>query len=251
MFSDHGISGGDPLVNVLKPLKTSLKQAGYRVAKKLDRPNTVALTPFGLVSSFEVYTDESIINELAEILVATEGIDLCVYRQIEGIRVANNNGSALVQQKSQGELMWHYDSSAGDPLGYRAEIESLAQVSAGSKNWVRDRDLFEKTIATEYPDGLYRISQAFELVTNSASIICSVEPGYMFGSKTTARLAKFGKGKLRWTHGALTRQATMGFLMSDRADWTPPTAVRFDEALLPFADALNRCSDAASPPAQR
>ena len=251
VFSDHGISGGEALINVLKPLKANLKQAGYRVAKKLDRPNTVALTPFGLVSSFEAYTDEAIIDEVADTLVGSEGIDLCAYREIDGIRVANSNGSALIQQKMESELMWHYDSSAGDPLSYAPEIEGLAQVWVDSKSWVRDRDLFEKTTGSKYPDGLYRISQAFELVTNSASIVCSVGPGYMFGSKTTARLAKLGKGRLRWTHGALTQQATMGFLMSDRGDWDPSGAVRFDEALLPFAEALNRRGDEDPSSAQK
>ena len=71
----------------------------------------------------------------------------------------------------------------------------------------------------------------------------------MYGAGSTAALATLGKGKLRWTHGALNSAATMGFLMSDAADWQPPDVVRYDEALLPFQEDLSRHTNVSAPAA--
>jgi len=59
----------------------------------------------------------------------------------------------------------------------------------------------------------------------------------MFGARKTERASRLTGGRLRWTHGALERDATLGFLMSDdpRLPLTGP--VRFDEALAPLAGA--------------
>ena len=99
-----------------------------------------------------------------------------------------------------------------------------------------DEEWFRASFDATYPDAFYRLMRAFELVENPASILCSVEPGYMYGSRKTERLAMLGGGRLRWTHGALYRQATWGFLMSNVTSWEPPAAVRFDQSLLPFLE---------------
>jgi hypothetical protein len=41
-------------------------------------------------------------------------------------------------------------------------------------------------------------------------------------------------GHLKWTHGALEHDASLGFLMSDVPVWRPLGPVRFDHALAPF-----------------
>ena len=99
-----------------------------------------------------------------------------------------------------------------------------------------DEEWFRASFDATYPDAFYRLMRAFELVENPASILCSVEPGYMYGSRKTERLAMLGGGRLRWTHGALFREATWGFLMSNATSWEPPAAVRFDKSLLPFLE---------------
>jgi hypothetical protein len=58
----------------------------------------------------------------------------------------------------------------------------------------------------------------------------------MYGPWRTDLGSKIADGPLHWTHGALHREATLGFLMSDRPDWNPPDVARFNTALLPFVD---------------
>ena len=60
-------------------------------------------------------------------------------------------------------------------------------------------------------------------------------PGWMFGARKTDRASRLTGGRLRWTHGALERDATLGFLMSDDPRLPLDGPVRFDEALAPLA----------------
>jgi len=238
VFSDHGMDGGEPLINVWKPVKKALKAGGYRYKKRLKGPQVVVLTPFGLVSNFEAYTEEEAKGPVAEILAGVEGVDLCAYELEEGWRIESHRGSAtLHQDEHDGELWWSYKPHDGDPLEFLGEIAEMEQAGLVREGWLPDEACFEATVEAENPDAFYRIVHAFQLVTNPASVICSVGRGYMYGAPRTSFMAKLGKGRLRWTHGALNREATLGFLFSDVEDWQAPDAVRFDRAILPFHDA--------------
>ncbi len=247
IFSDHGIAGGEPLINTVKPIKKALKQADLRASKKLAKPGDVVLTPFGLVSSFEAYVEEEIIDQVSRVLVETEGVDLCAYQADDHLWVENREGKASIALRgSKDNLQWSYQPVDADPLRFQSLLTPLLVRHSDGNGWIDDRELFEVSLGSEYPDPFYRLQSAFELVTNPASIVCSLKPGFMFGSPRTAAMAKFGKGKLRWTHGALSRQASLGFLMSDSPDWKPPTAARFDEGLLPFVEPFSRRDSVSS-----
>ncbi len=241
MFSDHGIAGGDPLINTYKPIKRALRKEGFNVRKKLADSQDVVLTPFGLVSSFEVYLDDPILEPVSQALVSIDGVDLCAFRDEERIWVVDRDGRASIELRYSGEqLQWRYTSMGSDPLSYQPIMETILPRSASSGGWGGDREIFEASIDSDYPDALYRIQKSFEMVLNPASIACSLESGFMFGAPRTAALARFGKGRLRWTHGALSKEPSLGFLMSDSPDWKPPRAARFDEGLLPFVEAFSR-----------
>ena len=235
VFSDHGMEGGDPLINVFKPAKKALKASGFRVKKKLKAPQVVVLTPFGLVSNFEAYTHDENKARVAETLATVEGVDLCAYELEEGWRVESHRGSAtLLQKELEDRVWWSYQPHHGDPLEFLDLMATMEQEGVARQGWLPDEACFEATFDAENPDPFYRIGHAFELVTNPASVICSVGRGYMYGAPHTSVLAQFGKGRLRWTHGALNREATLGFLFSDVEGWDAPKAVRFDQAILPF-----------------
>ena len=235
VFSDHGMEGGEPLINVFKPAKKALKRAGYRSKKRLKSSRDVVLTPFGLVSNFEAYTNDENKGRVAEILAAVEGVDLCAYEWERGWRVESHRGSATFRQSERhGELWWLYEPHLGDPLELREGITEMERNGMLRQGWIPDEELFETTVGAENPDPLYRLSRSFELVTNPASVICSVGRDYMYGAPHTSVLARIGKGRLRWTHGALNREATLGFLFSDVEGWVAPEAIRFDRAILPF-----------------
>ena len=251
IWSDHGVAGGEPLINVSKSTKKALKAAGFRVKKKLKKPRTVVMTPFGLVSNFEAYTAEESIAEVARILAKVEGVDLCVFERGEDRwGVVGPKGEGLVQRRqSDSASAWHYEVEGEDPLGYVAVFEQLALAGSDRSGWIDDEELFVATMQHRYPDALYRLADAFELVLNPGSAVCSTGVDYMYGAGTTAALATLGKGKLRWTHGALNSAATLGFLMSDADHWQAPDAVRYDRALLPFQQDLSRHANVSAPPA--
>ena len=243
IFSDHGVAGGEPLINVSKATKKALKAAGYQTRKKLAKPGTVVMTPFGLVSNFEAYTYPELKLDVAAVLAGVAGVDLCVVATGESSwQVLAANGSATFALDTSGaQPRWHYASEGEDPLGYGALIARLGPTAVDPDGWVEDGDLFESTWDQPFPDALHRMADAFELVTNPASVVCSTGSGYMYGAPSTSALARVGgKGKLRWTHGALSRAAATGFLLSDVAGWQPPEALRYDRALLPFAQLLSR-----------
>jgi len=126
-------------------------------------------------------------------------------------------------------------------------VERLARSGPDDDGWMDDEELFQATKSMRYPDALYRIADAFELVINPGSVVCSTGVDYMYGAGSTAALATLGKGKLRWTHGALNSASTLGFLMSDAEHWQAPDGVRYDRALLPFHLDLSRHPYVAEP----
>ncbi len=226
IFSDHGIAGGEPLVNVRKGLNRALKQAGMRKAKRLRHDNHVVFVPFGLVSSFVAFTQEGREAEVARILGRVEGVRVCAAPVEGGWQVEGNGGSALIRRT---EDLWSYEAQAGDPL-------KLAGIVDGPEGRP-DSWWLDATREHEYPDPLYRIARGFDLVENPASVICGTSPGYMYGGALTETLSRWTVGRLRWTHGALDREPTLGFLMSDAEGWeVPPAPLRFNEALLPFIE---------------
>lgn len=238
IFSDHGLAGDEPLVNVWKGLKKTLEEAGFnRRPKRLKGPMDVVLIPFGLVSSVEAYVLDENKSAVAGVLASAPGIDVCAYTTDEGWLVESRRGRAAFRlEETSSGLVWFYEPISGDPFDYLPLIEKFGARAEGESPALPDADWFRVSFDATYPDAFYRLMRSFELVENPASILCSVEPGYMYGSRKTERLAMLGGGRLRWTHGALFRQATWGFLMSNVTSWEPPAAVRFDESLLPFLE---------------
>lgn len=241
LFSDHGIAGGEPLRNVWRPVKRALRDAGFRRRKRLVGADDVALTPFGLVSSFEIYCRAGCEPDVARAVVAVPGVDLCAYRAEGGWTVASARGAARIERRRRGEgSAWRYRPVSGDPLLYAPVAARLAK-SGESDRFVADRRWFEATaVGHRYPDALHRIARAFELVENPASLVCSVDDGHMFGARRTEIGSRLATGRLEWTHGALEAEATLGFVLSDVPGWREPAAVRFDESLTPFAAAGGR-----------
>ncbi len=53
----------------------------------------------------------------------------------------------------------------------------------------------------------------------------------MYGAAYTVFGSRISTGRLRWTHGSMPREPSLGFVMSDVPGWQAPDAVRFDQAL--------------------
>ena len=232
VFSDHGLSGGPPLANVRSDVVDALRQAGYRKRERLTADEDIVLVPFGLVSSFVTFTRPGHEADAARAMASVDGVDLCAAMDHTGEAnvwsLFSGDGEAVVRRRTRGMVTeWSYDTLVGDPLGFAP--------LAGDSGWRSDSWWFERTATTHYPDALHRIASAFDLVANPASVVCSTDAAHMFGARMTTFGSRF-TGRLRWTHGSLLREATMGFVMSDDPDWRPPPAVRFSEALSPFVE---------------
>ncbi len=240
IFSDHGIAGGEPLVNVMRKVRAALRAAGLEPAGRLRRPGQVAMTPYGLVSSFELYTAPE--DEEAASAAATRvpGVDLCARTTERGWQVQGAEGSLEFERVDLGgELYWQVSSRGTNPLGLSPDVLSRGRF--------RDRDWTELSSSSPYPDPFHRIARAFELVENPASVACSLAPGFMYGPRRTELLARLGKGRLRWTHGALAEEETLGFVMSDAPGWVPERPLRAAQALAPFAEAVRLARRASDP----
>jgi hypothetical protein len=236
MMSDHGIAGGDALVNVMNEVEDRLKDAGFRVADDLSGPHNVVFVPFGLLSSFVVHTRYGEEARVGHLITSLSGVDLCATAEEPGRwRVFSESGEATFARRT-GETgtSWRYDALTADPLRYLPVVEHLqSRAGASDRRWFPDSWWFQATTESRYPDGLFRLAQSFELVENPASLTCSVAPGHMFGADITEFGAVIGgRHRLRWTHGGLHRQETLGFLMSDVPGWEAPAYVRFDQALV-------------------
>lgn len=239
VFSDHGIAGGQALENVLPDLRQALRVHGIKEAKKLGSSGRVALTPYGLVSSFEAYADPLIAPRLAEVLSSVEGVALCAYQAGNHVGVVAADGAATIEQ-AEGD--WAYNVRSGDPLRYGEFVQNmrLETGSSAARSWFSDREWFKATRQAEYPDALSRLYGAFDLVKNPATVICSVEPGFMYGARGTQRAARITGGPLRWTHGALFREASNGFLLTDIPVDGCCESIRISDALLPLVSLAAR-----------
>ncbi len=229
IFSDHGIAGGEPLVNVAGQVREALRQAGLTPVRRLRRPGQVVMTPYGLVSSFELYTAPQDEEAASKAAARVPGVDLCARTSGRGWQVVDAEGSMDFERvDGDGERRWWLSSDGSSPLGL------TPGPAPGGR--IRDRDLTDLARTSHYPDPLHRIARAFELVENPASVACSLDSGFMYGPRHTELLARLGKGRLRWTHGAIGRDETLGFVMSDAPDWAADGPLRADEALAPFAE---------------
>jgi hypothetical protein len=233
IFSDHGLGGGESLENTWPGVEGALQSAGYQVTEKLEEAGDVAIVSFGLLSSFVAYTIPDEAEAAAKVMVSTEGVDLCVTRGNDGWHVQNANGSATLRRREdEGQLYWSYQPRDSDPLSYSPVIAQLRERAGDSTaEFFPDAWWFEASKHLTYPDALYRLAHGFELAENSASVLCSISPGYMFGARTTEYMAVPTVGALRWTHGTLHRNASLGFLMTDIPGWDLPDAVRYNQAL--------------------
>jgi hypothetical protein len=235
VLSDHGIDGGEPLKNVWPGLRRRLKETGMRYSRRLHSPGDVVLTPFGLVSSVEAYTAAESTERVAEVMASVEGVELCVCRTDEGWTINSSDGVAEIRTRSDSDE-WTYRPRTADPLGYAPVLERLrSRWGDGSRQWFPDEWWLEETVLERFPDALHRIASGFELVTNPASVICSIAPGYMYGSKKTEVAARMSKGRLRWTHGALYWEASAGFLLTDSPGSPLSAPIRIADALVPLA----------------
>jgi Type I phosphodiesterase / nucleotide pyrophosphatase len=252
-FSDHGMAGdGHRLANVRHDARQRLRRAGFHLGHRLRQPRDAVIAELGMISSFVVFTRPGEAPEASRELAAVPGVELCVHRQGDGFEVDGPEGAAAIGRRPAGEgEEWSYRPAGGDPLAYREVVAALRRRAGDpGRDWFSDRWWLEATAGRTFPDALYRLARSFDLVANGASVVCSTDVDHLYGARGAAMAARFSVGRLRWTHGSLERQATLGFVLTDLPGYPPggsePASaaaagpepdhpVRFDQVFVPVA----------------
>jgi hypothetical protein len=244
MFSDHG--NAEKKVQRAGELEKTLRQAGLQPSKQLGAPDQVVTVTYGLVGYGVVYTDPSNVEKAARALVGDQSVALAAWRVgASELRVISKTGEASIRWRdlpSRRELA--YTPVHGDPLSM---LEARAQMfDAGvmdEQGFASRDDWFEWSAFAQYPDGVARLVDSLDgaWVSNSASVIFSLEPGYGWGVKAALVGAWLRAGPLEATHGSLDRESSWGFFMTSDPEIETPPAVRADRALVPWAKA-SECS---------
>jgi len=231
LLSDHGMAGSglEPLANVRQDVVRKLEARGFRLREKLKRPGDAVLVSFGIVTFFALYGAVGEEKALFAAAASAPGVELCARVDGDGWMVAGHEGRARIAREG---TRWSYTALNRDPLGYLPVLERL-RISEGMPDamWFDDRSWFEATLDASFPDALHRIAGGFALVTNPASVLCSTAPGHVFGAAGATAGARLGRGPIRWSHGSLRREESLGFLVTDVPAAPVNPGVRVDDAL--------------------
>lgn len=206
IFSDHG---NDFRKYRRIGLKGPLRQAGFKLGKKIKDDRSVVLPQYGLVGSGVLFTREKNEERLAGVLATLEGIDFVIYERNGIVHVANRQGAATVEKRGDD---YRYTATKGDPLDLLSIVQQMKNESKSTDGFIKDEDWFALTRASARPDVIRRIFEgATQGVLSPANVIISLEDGYYTGSSVLDLFTV-----LQATHGNVRQQQSYGFVMSTR-----------------------------------
>lgn len=209
IFSDHG---NDFRKYRRVGLKEPLRQAGFKLEKRINDDQSVVFPQYGLIGSGVLFTREKNEERLAGVLATLEGVDFVTYERNGIVHVANKQGEAVIE-KRQDE--YRYLPTKGDPLDLVSLIGQV--VRDGGDGFIKDEDWFVMTHANARPDVVRRIFEgATQGVLNRANVIVNLEDGYYTGSSLLDTLSI-----LRATHGNIGQEQSYGFVMTTTRELPP------------------------------
>jgi hypothetical protein len=224
IVSDHGhtlVSGK------LVKLGKHLKKHGWKVEKKVRKPNHASFTTAGILSSISLHCQEASEPELARLVNLMDGVDLATY-DVGGVKqfIVKRDGIARVDYDPARKAYAYTVVSGVDPLAYLPVYQALAaKGKVSADGYATSRDLFDATVAHEYPDAISRIRRGHtSLVRNPANVVVSLKTAYENGAgivKFTARL----RGR-SGTHGALDQTNSAGIFLTNYRPTVPAIRTR-------------------------
>jgi hypothetical protein len=235
LLSDHGNTQGK--VRSKGGLKSVLKDAGLRPAKRLEGPEDVVPLTYGVVGYGALYLDRRHAETAARAVLDYPGVHLAAWVVGKGeLRLLSSAGEASIRwREGPSERRLVYDPGDADPLQLSHIVLALEEEEKlDTDGFASETDWFEASAAAAFPDAPRRLVDALDgtYVLNAATVVFSLDPGHAWGLKS----ARFGAwvlgGKLEATHGGLDRDATWGFfLASDSSTPADGTPLRADQAL--------------------
>jgi hypothetical protein len=250
LLSDHGNTTGK--VSTVRGIRDLLREAGLRPAKKLERPDDVVPVTYGVVGYGTLFLRPEHAEAAARAVLGHPGVQLAAWVSgAEEIRLAGPGGEAVIRWRDEGETRrLSYRDTVDDPLLLSEIVSGMEQDGLlDAKGYASAEAWFDTTASHEFPDPLTRIVDSITgtYVTNAATVIFSLAPGWGWGVPSARFGASMVGGKLEATHGGLDRESTWGFFL--RSDPYPDTAaaVRADLALTEWSD-LPSCADVSMTP---
>jgi hypothetical protein len=212
VLSDHGHT----LVQCERvDFRPYLRERGWRVVDRLEKPRDVAPIEYGTVTYASFATNDR--AGLAATLAEHPGVDLAAYPEGDRVGVEKKGGRAWVERSGS---RYRYTAAAGDPLELTPIIEKMkADKVIDADGFADDRVWFERTLEHKYPDALDRLWRAFNgLVENAPDVVASLKGAYCAGAASRA----FWMPKVASTHGDLARKSSTAFIMSTIGPVLPP-----------------------------
>jgi len=227
LFSDHGMNLFE---NQRVHLITHLRANGFRVRPRFNdfACRDVAVPAFGLCGYAAIYCgDESAVPEISKALVDLKGVDFSIYRENGAVVVVGSDGMARIESKQEnGETLYRYLETSGDPLGLRPILQTLRMSGlCDEEGFAPDHCWLENTANHIYPDAVANLFTALQTnrVKHTADVLISLQDGYYYGWSPFGRIVR-----LAATHGNALRPSSTAFLMSTHR--ALPQYVRADGA---------------------
>lgn len=124
-----------------------------------------------------------------------------------------------------------YLPDEGDPLQLNEAVTRMAAVGMMDDGGYAPEDAWlEVSLDAYYPDAPRRLAESLDgtLVENSALVILSLSPEFVWGHGFVRFSGRLSTGRLEAVHGGLDRVSTLGFYMTNDVDSEHNRAIRSD-----------------------
>ena len=223
MLSDHGstLQKGQ-VVNIYR----NLKESDFNPVKSLKNPGDVIYHTSGILSVAPFFIQEPRRIELARRLAELPWAELtATFNKDTGhFLILSQTGSMEVEYSQDNNAFKMKNLKGEDPMG-------LIGLGLALDEWIPQSDIFQVSLATNFPDGLKRIQMALNgnIVKYPASVVVSIKYGYESSSSRFMNWFSGIKKNRHGTHGGLAALDSIGFISSTRQtfpDWVSSYEIR-------------------------
>lgn len=208
MVSDHAstLQKGQ-VINIYR----TLKEADFNPVKSLNNPDDVIYHTSGILSVAPFFIQEPRRVELASRLAEQPWAELtATYNKGTGhFLILSQAGSIEVEYNQDKNAFKMKNLKGEDPMG-------LIELGLAMDEWIPQSEIFQASLATNFPDGLKRIQMSLNgnIVKYPASVLVSIKYGYESSSSRFMNWFSGIKKNRHGTHGGLASLDSIGFISS-------------------------------------
>jgi len=201
-----------------------LKEAGYNLTDRLEKPRDVVTVQYGLVTYADFCTDDP--AGVARVILQEPATTLAFYRSDNAIVVESLEGKAIIRHSPDNDK-YSYTAEKDDPLQLKEIIAQLNQQGkVDADGFIDERTFFDATLNHIYPDPLRRVWQGLnDLTAQPADLIVCLRDGWVHGSSFFHAMI----GGATSTHGSLNQINSVTFAMTMRG--TLPPALTLEQVM--------------------